>query len=123
MGKRQREWARLWKDRLRDLLGRRCACCGALNDLEFDIIHPIGHGHARTDQSTRVIFYRRQFFARNLQLLCKDCNTIKGRKELSLPVLLSMVNKARNNGTLAPAPAYEDETSEQVCEQAEELPF
>lgn len=102
MGKRQRSWAKAWKQRLRVILGMKCSCCGAAEQLEFDCIKARSNGHARREQSQRVIFYREQWRCGNLQLLCRRCNAIKGDLDLPNSVLLRVVNNLNNNATDVP---------------------
>jgi 5-methylcytosine-specific restriction endonuclease McrA len=79
MGKHQRDWAKKETNRLRELLGGRCACCGSDKDLEFDVILPDGSDHHRKyEWSWRLSFYRFHYKANNLQLLCSKCNSRKG---------------------------------------------
>lgn len=79
MAKRQKEWAKRTRDRLFDLLGRKCQHCGATEELEFDVIvaHNNDH-HRKYDWSQRMTFYKRQYEANNLQVLCTKCNSRKG---------------------------------------------
>ena len=54
-----------WYERLRAEYGERCANCGGLDNLVLDHIVPIAKGgRSRYD---------------NLQLLCAECNRIKGK--------------------------------------------
>lgn len=73
MGKRQRAWAKKKRLELRRALGMKCSCCGSRDyrRLEFDVIKPCGERHhGEMDWSWRMSFYRKQFQAGNLQLLC-----------------------------------------------------
>lgn len=112
MGKRQRSWAKAWKHRLRLILGMKCACCGAREQLEFDCIKARSNGHARREQSQRVIFYREQWRMGNLQLLCKRCNLIKGDSDLPNTLLLREVNSVNNYATDVPTGGNTDEYCE-----------
>lgn len=78
MGARQRAWARRERDRLLELLGNKCAHCGALEELSFDCKIPMGHEHHAIEWSHRISFYRAQHAAGNLQILCLTCNKSKG---------------------------------------------
>ncbi len=79
MAARQRAWARRWRDRLLVLLGNRCRQCRTRKDLEFDVIRPCDCGeHHRKEWSWRISFYRAQYAAGNLQLLCSKHNSAKG---------------------------------------------
>jgi 5-methylcytosine-specific restriction endonuclease McrA len=69
--------ARRIRDWLKEQLGCKCAKCSNLFELEMDCIIPMGHEHHRKGFYRRMIFYRRQFRAGNLQLLCPDCHTEK----------------------------------------------
>lgn len=78
MAKRQRIWARRETNRLRELLGGRCAKCGSKKNLTFDVIIPDGDEHHNYEWSRRISFYRYHYKANNLQLLCDKCNSHKG---------------------------------------------
>jgi len=66
-----RNWIRL-------ALGARCAMCGCDRDLEFDCITDQGHAHhGPMGYVKRQYFYREQFHAGNLQLLCQRCHVAK----------------------------------------------
>lgn len=65
-----------------EVLGRRCAACGSVKDLEFDVICPTPHTkshHQNFSFAQRMIFYCRQLCGGNLQVLCSKCNSSKGR--------------------------------------------
>jgi 5-methylcytosine-specific restriction endonuclease McrA len=78
MGLRQRQWAAKARLQLRRILGMKCAKCGSKDyrKLEFDLINPSAdnfpnpRGHHKIEWSWRMSFYRKQFAAGNLQLLC-----------------------------------------------------
>lgn len=78
---RYRAWAIRALGNLRLALGATCAYCGATDDLQFDCIIPQGDKHHRWETNRRACFYRRQFAANNLQLLCADCHGIKSATE------------------------------------------
>lgn len=77
MAEKQKDWATLWRRVLTWVLGSKCARCDATEDLQFDCITPCGDRHHKMDTSARMSFYRAQFKAGNLQLLCEDCHAIK----------------------------------------------
>lgn len=78
MARRQKEWAQRAAAALRALLGDKCAECGSpAGPFEFDCIRPMGHRHHRIEISARLSFYRAQYRAGNLQLLCQKCHNIK----------------------------------------------
>lgn len=77
MAKRQKRWARITLDRLRQALGNECNRCGSDGPLEFDCIKPQGHAHHAQSTDYRATFYWRQARAGNLQLLCRDCHQDK----------------------------------------------
>ena len=82
MAKRQRDWARRETERLRTLLGGKCRKCGTTENLEFDVIIPIGNDdHHNYEWSWRMSFYRKQLERKNLQLLCEKHN---GKKQNSM---------------------------------------
>lgn len=78
MAKRQRNWAKRRSEQLRTVLGGKCSACGETEKLEFDCRQPKGHRHHTLEYSSRVSFYLAEHRRGNLQLLCKDCNAIKG---------------------------------------------
>ena len=83
MGLRQREWAKKQRLLLRRKLGMRCHQCGSrfYLKLEFDCIRPCGDQHHKMEWSWRMSFYRQQYAAGNLQLLCDRCHQLKSSKE------------------------------------------
>jgi 5-methylcytosine-specific restriction endonuclease McrA len=79
MSKRAKTWARVARAHLLRLLGGQCAVCGTNTNLEFDCIVPQGHAHHTWSTDKRMTFYRRQYLNHNLQILCSECNGIKGQ--------------------------------------------
>ena len=65
-----------------EVLGPKCAACGATDHLEFDLIvpqqMPKSH-HQSMSFAQRMIFYCRQLSAGNVQVLCSKCNSRKHR--------------------------------------------
>ena len=60
---------------LKKSLDPQCAMYGkrrSYADLEFDCIIPQGHWHHKVETDRRISFYRKQFRAGNLQLLCAE---------------------------------------------------
>jgi hypothetical protein len=89
MAARQRIWAAHARKLLRRALGMKCAACGSKDyrKLEFDCIKPCGDRHHKMEWSWRISFYREQFRAGNLQLLCGGvggCHGKKTAKDLNL---------------------------------------
>lgn len=85
MAKRQKEWAKRARAALMELLGNRCAICGAdyeSRELEFDCISPRGDRHHKLDTERRVCFYRKEYKQGNLQLLCVPCHSKKSCGEI-----------------------------------------
>jgi hypothetical protein len=86
--------ARKIRDDLRAKLGGVCAKCGTTQNLSFDLEKPNGvKHHGEMSWLHRMIYYRRQFEAGNLQLLCTFHNSQKR-------------DKAGDDAT-APAPAQD----------------
>ena len=81
MARRQREWARRARATLVELLGEKCAQCGSTENLELDCKTPQGDHHHKREWSWRISFYRAQFAAGNLQLLCTRCHTRKSHSD------------------------------------------
>lgn len=81
MAKKQRDWARKKRDKIFDILGRKCVKCGSTKDLEFDVIIPFDSGaHTEREWSWRMSFYWHELERRNLQILCTKCNSAKGNQ-------------------------------------------
>lgn len=76
----RRKWNTQRRDRLRRLLGGRCAYCGLCDGLDFDCKKPTKDGHGKLSTVQRMTYYLRQYASGNLQLLCRDCNVKKGVK-------------------------------------------
>lgn len=66
---------------LREDLGARCARCSRSEELEFDCIIPQGSFHHGQSLCDRTNFYVQQHLKGNLQLLCRDCHSIKSTKD------------------------------------------
>ena len=79
---RMTEFAHRKKTAIMEVLGNKCAACGAKENLEFDVIvpqrEPKSH-HAKFSFAQRMIFYCRMLAAGNLQVLCSSCNSRKHR--------------------------------------------
>lgn len=75
-------FARRKREAIFEILGPKCAACGGVKDLEFDVIvpqeEPKSH-HERFSFAQRMIFYCRMLTAGNLQVLCSKCNSRKQR--------------------------------------------
>lgn len=87
MGRRQTEWARRERDKLRLVLGSKCARCGEddLPLLQFDVItiDPDDNNahHQELSWDQRMRFYLKQHEKKNVQLLCQKCHGSKSKKE------------------------------------------
>ena len=84
-------YARRWRDWLLHALGPFCVACGATDDLTFDCKSPAGHSHHVMPWHQRIAWYRRQALKGNVVVLCRPCNSRKGKKEL--PRYLPVVDK------------------------------
>ena len=84
MGLRQRRWAWKQTQRLRVLLGGKCAKCRKTKKLTFDCKEPRGDYHHKMEWSWRMSFYRAQHREGNLQLLCHNCNSQKSQQDKDL---------------------------------------
>lgn len=82
MGKLQRAHEKLIRQRLFDALGAKCAVCGIKKDLHLDCIEPRSNGHGTWDYGKRQRFYRTEYEAGNLQILCGYHNRVKGNGHL-----------------------------------------
>ncbi|MGC2355273.1 MAG: hypothetical protein WA491_04370 [Candidatus Acidiferrum sp.] len=74
---RQAAWARRQKLKMLQILGGKCRYCGLSSNLTFDCIRPMGHAHHKAGSVGRILFYREQMRAGNLQVLCAGCNSRK----------------------------------------------
>jgi len=83
MARRHKLWAKTARARMKLILGNCCASCGSTTSLEFDCLIPCGDRHHRMTAPARVSFYRAQMRAGNVQLLCNECNSLKGDLVLS----------------------------------------
>lgn len=80
MAKRQKEYAKRLRQKLLEELGNRCPC-GATEDLTFDHKYPedkVGYSQAKGSDS-RMYEYRKLASLGRIQILCRSCNTRKGR--------------------------------------------
>ena len=79
MGLRQRDWARRQVEKLKELLGGKCVECGTTEELEFDHLEPRDYESRKLEWSHRISIYRREIAEGKIQLLCKPCNSRKGK--------------------------------------------
>lgn len=116
---RQSAYARLIRDDLQVKLGGVCAKCGTKEKLSFDLIIPNGvKHHGEISWCHRMIYYRRQFEAGNLQLLCTFHNSQKKDK-------IESARRPRRPRAPAPASLYQDgpESSPAVTQALYPNPF
>jgi hypothetical protein len=104
MARRHKLWAQAERLRMMMILGSKCACCGATKHLEFDCLNPCGDRHHRMTAPARVSFYRAQMRAANVQLLCKDCNSLKGN--IAYSVWFTGLQMQRAAAAALPPPQY-----------------
>lgn len=76
-----KNWAKRERERLMTILGGKCVFCGETSNLTFDCIKPQGGAHHKGSTDQRMCFYRKMFFAGNLQILCHSCNSKKAAHE------------------------------------------
>jgi len=79
---RMTEYAIRKRTAIFEVLGYKCAACGVVKDLEFDVIVPTKEAKSHYEKfsfAQRMIFYCRQLSAGNLQVLCSKCNSRKHR--------------------------------------------
>lgn len=72
--------AKMKRDAIFLVLGRRCARCHDSHNLEFDVIIPTLEAkshHENFSWLQRINFYCRQLSCGNLQILCGSCNSKK----------------------------------------------
>ena len=78
MSRRHKLWAAAQRRHLYSCLGGRCQCCKSETNLTFDCIVPQGNGHHPKSAPERICFYRKEMRKGNVQLLCAECNSMKG---------------------------------------------
>ena len=114
MSKAVKDWARRERVRLMTILKPVCVLCGTTECLTFDCIKPMGDAHHKGSTDQRMTFYRRQFRAGNLQVLCSSCNSAKQAKEMQ-PYLLAPLPEGKNGvmstTALSPYAAVADSSS------------
>lgn len=79
-------WAAKKRQELFDLLGRVCVLCGRTEQeaddagfsLEFDHPHGRSYNLRALNRWQRVIQYRRDLEAKNLRVVCSECNKSQG---------------------------------------------
>lgn len=84
MARRHKLWAKKKRAQMVLALGGKCRCCGTAEDLTFDCIVPQGHTHHSGSAPERICFYRKQMRNGNLQLLCAECNSLKGESNIEV---------------------------------------
>ena len=79
MGVRQREWAARVRTQLIEQLGGECVLCGRTWGLEFDHINGRDWSLTAVSSDHRICIYRREAKMGLLQILCRPCNSSKGK--------------------------------------------
>lgn len=79
---RQAEWARRQRDKLKDLLGGKCACCGESEYMFLQVDHVNNDGAAhrkRIGRSSLSVNDLKKYIEEGglLQLLCGNCHNAK----------------------------------------------
>lgn len=93
------------RDAIFEVLGNKCAACGSVKNLEFDVIVPQAmpkSHHGNFSFAQRMIFYCRQLSAGNLQVLCSKCNSSKHRGTTRFIVPLINGKPSHRNQVLQP---------------------
>jgi len=84
MGRKQGQYRRAYARRLRDELiaemGAACVKCGSWDQLEFNHTAARRWIANRVNRWQRMILYRRDWLAGELELLCKSCNATDGAR-------------------------------------------
>ena len=68
------------RESLFNALGRQCRHCGVLVDLTFDHIGARPTASRRMSQTMRAADLKRSYMRGLLQVLCRSCNSKKGRE-------------------------------------------
>ena len=63
------------------LMGYVCKHCGSIESLEFDHIIPNGYMRHNVGASKRIWEWLESYDKGNLQVLCANCNKLKGDRE------------------------------------------
>lgn len=82
---RQREQTKKWKEKIFEVYGKRCACCGESNEMFLTVDHVNNDGckHRRTTNKQGLNVHAGNFmykwivennFPNTIQLLCWNCN-------------------------------------------------
>ena len=105
MARRHKLWAQATRQRMTLILGGKCTACRSTERLEFDCIVPMGHMHHAGSAPDRIVFYRRQMQAGNVQLLCTHCNALKSDIDFDRWITaLSMLRQREQEMRLSPIP-------------------
>jgi hypothetical protein len=81
------------RDELFAALGRRCVICRVENNLTFDCIKPTGGKHHKMSSAARIGYYWKQARLGNLQVLCHECNSRKGAREMPRYVAVAEIKQ------------------------------
>lgn len=91
MGRRQKEWAKRARLALVIQLGGKCDECGSINldTLQLDHIYTKSYEPQKLGSDSRIANYRREAKAGLLRVLCKSCNSSRGRSLAKPPALMT----------------------------------
>jgi hypothetical protein len=82
-------WARKKREELIELLGGKCHKCGSKNKLEFHHKYVREWVAAKKSRWQRMVLYRREYDAGEIELSCRHCNARDGKPKNFSPRVLN----------------------------------